>query len=49
MKSNILAFFLSIGSVALAVLIFWLYSMTDRDAPEMRFMAMELQMRFQKA
>ena len=42
MKSNILAFFLSIGSIALAVLIVWFYNMSDKDAPEMRFMAMDL-------
>lgn len=42
MKSNILAFFLSIGSIGLAVLIVWFYNMSDRTAPEMRFMAMDL-------
>ena len=42
MKSNILAFFLSIGSIALAALIVWFYNMSDKDAPEMRFMAMDL-------
>jgi hypothetical protein len=41
-KSNILAFFLSIGSIGLAVLIVWFYNMSDRTAPEMRFMAMDL-------
>jgi len=42
LKSNILAFFLSIGSIGLAVLIVWFYNMSDRTAPEMRFMAMDL-------
>ncbi len=42
MKSNILAFFLTIGSIALAALIIWFYNMSDKDAPEMRFVAMEL-------
>ncbi len=42
MKSNILAFFLSLGSIGLAVLIVWFYNMSDREAPEMRFMAMDL-------
>ena len=42
MKSNILAFFLSIGSIGLAVLIVWFYNMSDRTPPEMRFMAMDL-------
>ncbi len=42
MKSNILAFFLSIGSIGLAVLIIWFYNMSDKDAPEIRFTAMDL-------
>ncbi|WP_155831014.1 MULTISPECIES: hypothetical protein [unclassified Butyrivibrio] len=42
MKSNIVAFFLTIGSVGLAVLIMWFYNMSDRTPPEMRFVAMEL-------
>ncbi|WP_026496065.1 hypothetical protein [Butyrivibrio sp. WCD3002] len=42
MKSNILAFFLTIGSVGLAVLILWFYNMSDRTPPEMRFVAMDL-------
>ncbi len=42
MKSNILAFFFTIGSIAMAVLIIWFYNMSDRVAPEMRFVAMDL-------
>ena len=42
MKSNIIAFFLSIGSIALAVIIVWFYNLSDRTPPEMRFVAMDL-------
>ncbi len=43
MRSNILAFFFTVGSIAMAVLIIWFYNMSDRVAPDMRFVAMELE------
>ncbi len=43
MKSNILAFFFTVGSIAMAVLVIWFYNMSDRVAPDMRFVAMELE------
>ncbi|SDB09939.1 DUF5011 domain-containing protein [Butyrivibrio sp. INlla16] len=42
MKSNILAFFFTIGSIVMAVFIVWFYNMTDRIQPEMRFSSYEL-------
>jgi len=42
LKSNILAFFFTVGSIAMAVLIIWFYNLSDRTAPEMRFVAMDL-------
>ena len=42
MKSNILAFFFTIGSIAMAVLIIWFYNLSDRSEPEIRFVAMDL-------
>ena len=42
MKSNILAFFFTIGSIVMVVFIVWFYNMSDRIQPEMRFSAYEL-------
>ncbi|MCR5344270.1 MAG: DUF5011 domain-containing protein [Butyrivibrio sp.] len=42
MKSNILAFFFTIGSIVMAVFIVWFYNMSDRIEPEMRFSAYDL-------
>lgn len=42
MKSNILAFFFTIGSIVMAVFIVWFYKMSDRIEPEMRFTAYDL-------
>ena len=42
MKSNILAFFFTIGSIVMAVFIVWFYNMSDRAEPEMRFTSYDL-------
>ena len=42
MKSNILAFFFTIGSIVMAAFIVWFYNMSDRTEPEMRFTAYDL-------
>ncbi|WP_035772196.1 hypothetical protein [Butyrivibrio sp. VCD2006] len=42
MKSNILAFFFTIGSIVMAVFIVWFYNMSDRVEPEMRFSSYDL-------
>ena len=42
MKSNILAFFFTIGSIVMAVFIVWFYNMSDKIQPEMRFSSYDL-------
>ncbi|WP_156036098.1 hypothetical protein [Butyrivibrio sp. AE3004] len=42
MKSNILAFFFTIGSIVMAVFIVWFYNMSDKTEPEMRFAALDM-------
>ena len=42
MKSNILAFFFTIGSIVMVVFIAWFYNMSDRIKPEMRFSSYDL-------
>ncbi|WP_155831453.1 hypothetical protein [Butyrivibrio sp. LC3010] len=42
MKSNILAFFFTMGSIVMAVFIVWFYNMSDKNPPEMRFSSLDM-------